>query len=194
MSLMGASMWTKTLYINRNVAVPVLAVLYSQSGSLSDWRVPAAAGAWGQDAVLYGTWGAHREISDVRSQPCCVSVIRRLCTYSGRGWSFLMVSGDQRAGRDFTGAAWTSDVLTVALRTLGGNGGACKGRGKTCELYKPNKEVLMVANDQPNDTVLWSVDLRDFVLEVLRCPLWEGDWALFVRSVPGRGFIDSSSS
>jgi len=37
--------WKGKLCIKRNVAVPVLAVLYTQSGPLSDWRVPAAAGA-----------------------------------------------------------------------------------------------------------------------------------------------------
>lgn len=46
---------------------------------------------------------------------------------------------------------------------------------------------------QRDDGLLWSVDLRVFRLEVLRCPLC-GDWALFVRSVPRRGFIDNSSS
>lgn len=42
--------------------------------------------------------------------------------------------------------------------------------------------------------LLWSVDRRGFWLEVLRCTLWEGDWALFVRSMLGRGFIENSSN
>lgn len=149
-----------------------------------------------EDMILFYTaHEEHTERSVTWDHKCAVCIshqfLRGLCTHSGRGRSFLMVSGDQRAGRDFTGTAWTSDVLTVALRTLGGNGGACGVKGKR-ELYKPNESLLMVANAQQNDAVLWSVDLWD--LEVLRCPLWEGDWALFVRSVPGRGFIDSSSS
>lgn len=70
--------------------------------------------------------------------PISHQLLRGLCTHSGRGRSFLMVSGDQRAGRDFTGAAWTGDVLTVALRSLGGNRGAC-GRKRKC-LRSTNQE------------------------------------------------------
>lgn len=79
--------------------------------------------------LFYTAHEEHTERSVTWDHKCAVCIshqfLRGLCTHSGRGRSFLMVSGDQRAGRDFTGTAWTSDVLTVALRTLGGNGGAC---------------------------------------------------------------------
>lgn len=81
--------------------------------------------------------------------PISHQLLRGLCTHSGRGRSFLMVSGDQRAGRDFTGAAWTGNVLTVALRTLGGNGGACGGEGKSLR-----------TTNQPNQCLLWLMTSR----------------------------------
>jgi len=55
--------------------------------------------------LFYMAQGEQTEIIDVNSQPGCPSLFRGLCTHSGRGRSFLMFSGDQRAGRDFTGAA-----------------------------------------------------------------------------------------
>lgn len=194
-SLIGSSMWFVAK--KRNVAVPVLAILYSQSSSLSDWRVPAAAGAWGQDAVLYSTWRTDREISDMRSQLCCLSVI------SSSGGSVLTVEGVGVFlwSPEISGLGGTLlELLELAMCLLSPWGRLVETeepvveREKKFKNYKPTKPVLIVANDQQNDALLWSVDLRDFWLEVLRCPLWEGDWVLFVRSVLRRGFIDSSSS